>query len=115
MIYPRKEAKSYGTKATIEGVFVEGEKVVLLDDLATTGGSKIEALEKLTENGLNVRDVVVLIDRESGAASEMEKAGLGFHAVFTLSTLLDYWEEAKRIPEEWIRQTRVFLKETSKD
>jgi uridine monophosphate synthetase len=88
MIYPRKETKSYGTKATIEGVFAEGERVVLLDDLATTGGSKIEALEKLTENGLRVRDVVVLIDRESGAASEMAKAGLGFHAVFTLSNLL---------------------------
>ena len=45
MIYPRKEAKAYGTKAEIEGEFHAGETVVVIDDLATTGGSKFEAIE----------------------------------------------------------------------
>ena len=46
MIYPRKEAKSYGTGAEIEGGFAAGERAVVIDDLATTGGSKFEAIEK---------------------------------------------------------------------
>jgi uridine monophosphate synthetase len=64
MIYPRKEAKTYGTKADIEGIFQPGETVAVVDDLATTGGSKFEAIEKLTAAGLKVRDVIVLIDRQ---------------------------------------------------
>ena len=63
MIYPRKEAKSYGTKAEIEGEYHAGETAVIIDDLATTGGSKFEAIEKLTGAGLVVKDVVVLVDR----------------------------------------------------
>src|SRR5512141_2479208 len=58
MIYPRKEAKSYGTKAEIEGEYHAGETVVVIDDLATTGGSKFEAIEKLTAAGLKVQDIV---------------------------------------------------------
>ena len=67
MIYPRKEVKPYGTKAEIEGEYHAGETVVVIDDLATTGGSKFEAIEKLTGVGLVVKDVVVLVDRQSGA------------------------------------------------
>ena len=52
MIYPRKEAKSYGTGAEIEGGFAPGERAVVIDDLATTGGSKFEAIEKLAAAGL---------------------------------------------------------------
>ena len=63
MIYPRKEAKQYGTKAEIEGEYHAGETVVVIDDLATTGDSKFEAIEKLTAAGLTVRDIVVLVDR----------------------------------------------------
>ena len=65
MIYPRKEVKTYGTKAEIEGKYHAGETVVVIDDLATTGGSKFEAIEKLTGAGLVVKDVVVLVDRQS--------------------------------------------------
>ena len=67
MIYPRKEVKAYGTKAEIEGEYHPGETIVVIDDLATTGGSKFEAIEKLTGAGLVVKDVVVLVDRQSGA------------------------------------------------
>ena len=67
MIYPRKEVKGYGTGAEIEGAYASGEQVAVIDDLATTGGSKFEAIDKLKAAGLNVRDVIVLIDRQSGA------------------------------------------------
>ena len=75
MIYPRKEAKSYGTKAEIEGEYHAGETALIIDDLATTGGSKFEAIEKLTGAGLVVKDVVVLIDRQSGAKESLAQAG----------------------------------------
>ena len=75
MIYPRKEVKDYGTKANIEGDFEPGETVVIIDDLATTGGSKFEAIDKLLAASLTVRDIVVLIDRQSGAVETLAQAG----------------------------------------
>lgn len=109
MLYPRKEAKEYGTRAAIEGAFNPGEQVVVIDDLATTGGSKFEAIQKLTGAGLHVQDVVVLIDRQSGAAESLQEAGYRMHAVFTLTQLLDYWEAARKIPVEQIGEVRRFL------
>jgi uridine monophosphate synthetase len=113
MIYPRKTTKDYGTAADVEGIYHPGETVVLIDDLATTGGSKFEAVEKLTAAGLKVQDVVVLIDRESGAKEALAKAGLKLHALFTLTQLLDYWEGTKRLPVEQLKKVRDFLRETS--
>ena len=110
LIYPRKEAKEYGTRADIEGEWFEGESAVVIDDLATTGGSKFEAIDKLTAAGLAVRDVVVLIDRQSGAAQALEAAGYRLHAVLTLTALLDYWESTGRIPAEQVAAVREFLK-----
>ena len=81
LIYPRKEVKTYGTKAEIEGIFPAGEHVVIIDDIATTGGSKFEAIEKLSDAGLMVVDVVVLIDRQSGADHALADAGYKLHAV----------------------------------
>lgn len=112
MIYPRKEAKSYGTKAEIEGEYHAGETVVVIDDLATTGGSKFEAIEKLTGAGLVVKDIVVLVDRQSGAKESLEQAGFQLHAVLTISALLDYWEENGKVEKDKIGATRKFLKES---
>jgi uridine monophosphate synthetase len=109
MIYPRKEVKDYGTKAEIEGEYHAGETVVVIDDLATTGGSKFEAIEKLTGAGLKVRDVVVLIDRQSGAKEALEAAGFRLHAVLTISELLDYWERTGKVEAGKIKVTREFL------
>jgi orotate phosphoribosyltransferase len=109
MIYPRKEIKSYGTKAEIEGVFHAGETVVVIDDLATTGGSKFEAIEKLTGAGLVVKDVVVLVDRQSGAKESLAEAGYAMHAVLTISEMLDHWEKTGKVEKGKIEATRRFL------
>jgi len=109
MIYPRKEAKAYGTKAEIEGKYHAGETVVVIDDLATTGGSKFEAIEKLTGAGLVVKDVVVLVDRQSGAKESLKKAGYDLYSVLTISELLDHWETNGKVPADKISATRVFL------
>ena len=111
MIYPRKEVKAYGTKAEIEGEYHAGETVLVIDDLATTGGSKFEAIEKLTGVGLVVKDIVVLVDRQSGAKESLEQAGYSMHAVLTISQLLDHWQETGRVEQDKIEVTRAFLLE----
>jgi uridine monophosphate synthetase len=112
MIYPRKEAKEYGTKAEIEGEYKPGETVAVIDDIATTGGAKFEAIEKLTAAGLVVKDVVVLIDRESGAKEALEAAGYYLHAVLTLSTLLEQWEVRHVLEKDKVEEIRAFIKST---
>ena len=109
LIYPRKEAKAYGTRAGIEGVYQPGERVLIVDDLATTGETKFEALDKLGSAGLAARDIVVLIDRQSGAAEALAERGCRLHAVLTLSELLDYWEGTDQVPPADIAAARQFI------
>jgi uridine monophosphate synthetase len=89
LIYPRREVKDYGTKKAIEGAYEPGETVVVLDDLVTTGASKLEAIAPLVEAGLVVKDIVVLVDRGQGGAEELAAHGYALHAVLTLGRLLD--------------------------
>lgn len=99
LIYPRREAKDHGTKNLIEGAYAAGEAVVVLDDLITTGGSKLDAMAPLTSAGLKVKDMVVLVDREQGGRQELAAHGLTLHAVLTISELLDSLVRASRISE----------------
>lgn len=112
MVYPRKEVKSYGTKALVEGVYEEGQTAVVLDDLATTGESKLEAITRLEQVGLSVRDVVVLIDRQSGATEAMAAANLKMHSVYTMTGLLDIWLRDGHITAEQDAEVRAFLART---
>jgi uridine monophosphate synthetase len=109
MVYPRKEVKAYGTARQIEGEFQAGERAVVLDDLITTGGSKLAAIEPLEAAGLAVRDVVVLIDREEGGRQDLAKAGYRLHAVLCLSEMLDMLVEAGRINAERRDEVASFL------
>jgi uridine monophosphate synthetase len=93
----------------VEGDFEKGETAVVIDDLATTGGTKIESIEKLTEAGLIVRDVVVLIDREQGAAELLSDAGYRLHAVVTLRQLLKLWRASGAVTPEQVDEVEQFL------
>lgn len=109
MVYPRKEDKDYGTKAQVEGVFSAGQTAAVIDDLITTGGSKLEGISKLLENGLQVRDIVVLIDRSWDAASYLKERGYQLHAYLTLSELLDHYLAVGQISEDLAGEVRQFL------
>jgi uridine monophosphate synthetase len=109
MVYPRREVKEYGTKAAVEGVFTPGQVAIVVDDLATTGGSKLEGIEKLRAVGLEVNDVTVLIDRESGAVEAMAAVGVRLHAVFTLTELLAIWSASGAVSAEQVAAVRRFL------
>lgn len=112
MVYPRKEVKAYGTKAAVEGVFEPGQRAVVLDDLATTGESKLEGIARLEHVGLAVTDVVVLIDRQSGAREAMAAANLRMHSVYTITELMDRWRADGRIDAARDAEVRAFLRAT---
>jgi uridine monophosphate synthetase len=89
MIYPRKEAKDYGTKKLIEGAYNEGDRVLVIDDIITDGASKIEAIAPLKEAGITVTDVLIILDREQGGDKILAKAGYKLHSLGKLSEVLD--------------------------
>ena len=109
LIYPRKEVKGYGTSRPIEGEYEPGDRAVVLDDLITTGGSKLAAIAPLEAAGLEVQDVVVLIDREQGGREELEAAGYRLHSVLRLSEMLGMLVTAGRISEKQQEETMALI------
>jgi orotate phosphoribosyltransferase len=84
----RKQAKEYGTGNRIEGEFEAGEEVVVLEDIATTGQSAIDAVEALREAGAVVERVLVVVDREEGARENLADHDIELESLLTASELL---------------------------
>lgn len=84
----RKEAKSHGRKKLVEGNFKAGDSVVVVDDVITTGGSTLQAIEKVEAEGGKVAFVIVLLDREEGGRANIESKGYKVAAAFTRTTVL---------------------------
>ena len=85
----RKEAKGHGTQAWIEGPLPkEGTKITVLEDVTTTGGSAIKAVEKLRDAGYVVNRVVTIIDRQDGARESMWETELELRSIFELDDLI---------------------------
>lgn len=90
----RKEAKGHGTKAYIEGPnLAEGAKVVVLEDVVTTGQSAMKAVERLRAAGYVVDEVISLVDRQQGGAEFYQSVGLRFEAVFTIKDIQERYRE----------------------
>lgn len=100
LIYSRKEAKTYGTKKLIEGNYSQGDRVLIIDDIVTDGASKIEAVIPFREAGLEVRDILVIIDREQGGKRLLGEAGYELHSLGTLSEIVGHLASAGRIGED---------------
>ncbi len=88
LVYPRKETKSYGTQKQVEGVFTSGQRALVVDDVVTTGGAKLEAIRPLREAGLAADDIVVVVDREQGGSEALAREGLRVHRVLGVRRLL---------------------------
>jgi orotate phosphoribosyltransferase len=85
-VYVRKDAKDHGSRRVVEGDtrLAPGASLVILEDVTTTGGSTLKAVEKLREAGYRVSGVVALVDRlEGGGREAIEAAGLPFIALYT--------------------------------
>jgi len=108
--YVRKEAKTHGRERRIEGLLSPGEKVLVIDDLITTGKSTLEAIDAVRcESGV-VNNAVVLIDREEGGPDALKSAGVNVHAFLKITeiakTLLDLGSiDAKQYEEIMTQRT----------
>ncbi len=108
MITPR-EPKTHGRVETVNGDFVPGETVLVIDDVVSQADSKLEAIRVLESNGLVVRDVAVLVDREQGGEAQLAAAGYRLHSVWPLRRLLGYWRDAGAIEETTYQQVSEYL------
>lgn len=109
MIYPRKEIKDHGTRQAIEGTHNAGEKVLVIDDLVTSGMSFNEAVEPLKSAGLVVTDLLVILDREQGGAKVIEKAGYKLHSLIKLSDMVSGLVESGKIDAEMQAKVSEFI------
>jgi len=78
----RGEAKSYGTANRLEGAFSPGERVVLVEDVVTSGGAAADAVRALRQAGLECRTAICVIDREEGGADSLARLGVRLHPLF---------------------------------
>ena len=85
----RAKAKAYGTGNRLEGAFEEGEAVCLVEDVVTSGGAALEAVEALREAGLKVRAAVCVVDREEGGADQLARHAVRLWPLFTASQVLN--------------------------
>jgi orotate phosphoribosyltransferase len=87
LVIVRKDAKDYGTAKAVEGQLLPGDRVAVVEDVLTTGGAAIAAIEKLRNAGAEVLCLIGVLDREEGAAENLRGAGVEFRALFTKSQL----------------------------
>ena len=112
MLYVRAQGGSgavAGNGHGIEGRFAPGERVLLIDDLITSGGSVLETSAALERAGLVVKDVVVLIDREQGATERLRHQGYSLLPIVTLRAMLTYYLNTKRIGEAEYDRCMLYL------
>jgi orotate phosphoribosyltransferase len=87
LVLVRKEAKGYGTGRALEGVLQAGDRVTVIEDVLTTGGAALDAVQKVRDAGGRVLAVVGVLDREEGAAATFEQVGVPLRTLFRRSDL----------------------------
>jgi orotate phosphoribosyltransferase len=85
----RKEAKGYGTENRLEGDFVEGEEVCLVEDVVTSGGAAADAVDALREAGLHCRTAICVVDREEGGADALARKAVRLHPLFRAREIVE--------------------------
>lgn len=86
-LFIRKESKDYGTCKYAEGGTVDKRKIVIIEDIVSTGGAIIDAVNKMRADGAIISDVICVIDRESGGREKLQAVGLTLHQLFLKSEI----------------------------
>jgi orotidine 5'-phosphate decarboxylase subfamily 1/orotate phosphoribosyltransferase len=114
LVYMRKEEKAYGTGKNIIGKFKEGDKCLVIDDLITTGASKIETAEAYEKEGVIIKDFVVVIDRSANGTEELAKKGYELHSLIKLDKILELLQNRNLISNEKVNEVKEFTASISK-
>jgi orotate phosphoribosyltransferase/uridine monophosphate synthetase len=109
LIYARIRPEGTG-KRGIEGHFNIGDTALIIDDLITRGSSILETAEMLEENGLKVKDVIVLIDREHGATARLRARGYNLLSILKLDVMLNHYMSRGLISEETYHTSAEYLR-----
>lgn len=110
-LYVRKDVKLYGRERRIEGILMPGDKVLLIDDLITTGKSLMSAATAIRAEGGIINDAVVLLDREEGGRERLEKEEITLHYLLKASEAAQKLYEIEAISEE---EFETILKQVKK-
>ena len=110
-LYIRKDIRLHGRQRRIEGIIAPGDRVLLVDDLITTGLSLKKAAKAIRTEGGVVNDAVVLLDREEGGKEKLERSGIKVHALLKVSEIANRLCEIGAIDEE---QLKTILRQIKK-
>jgi orotate phosphoribosyltransferase len=110
-LYTRKGIRRHGRERSIEGVIAPGDRILLVDDLVTTGLSLQNATKTIVAEGGLVTDTVVLIDRQEGGKEKLVKSGIRVHALLNITEIANTLHELGTIDEE---QLRTILRQIKK-
>lgn len=110
LIIKRKEAKEYGTKKMIEGIFQKGQNCLLVEDVITSGKSLLETIPEIENEGISVSDIVVVLDRQQGGKEMFESKGYRVHTLFTISEVCSILKEENHLSDDEVTRIDDFLK-----
>lgn len=106
LIYVRNKSKDYGTSKLVEGHFEVGKKALMIDDVATTGGSVITALKSLKREGVVVSDAFVIINRLEGATKALESEGVKMHELTNILEITNSLYEQNLVSDDILNKVK---------
>ena len=106
LIYVRSKPKDYGTSKSIEGKIFDGMKVVMIDDVATTGGSVINAIQSLRDSKITVNEVFVIVNRLEGANEALEELNIKTHSILDIFQITEILVNEKLIEKEILEKVK---------
>ena len=106
LIYVRSNPKEYGTSKSVEGQIQEGMKVVMIDDVATTGGSVVNAIKSLKEVNITIEDAYVIVNRMEGADEALKELGVKLHSITNIIQITQVLHEQKLVDDDTLEKVR---------
>jgi len=106
LIYVRSKPKDYGTTKSVEGQIHKGMKVVMIDDVATTGGSVVNAIKSLKDANITIKDAYVIINRVEGADEALKELGVRLHSITNIMQITQSLHEQKFIDDDILEKVR---------
>jgi len=106
LIYVRSKPKDYGTSKSIEGKIWEGLKAVMIDDVATTGGSVVSGIKSLTEAKIKVEDAYVIVNRMEGAEEALKEQGVTLHSTTNVMQITKSLHEQNIVGDDVLQKVQ---------